>query len=156
MVKIISEEKFEKARRKLEKEKKGSPSEDIVFTSKDDELNRRIMEKLSDNFEILLIELFGRRDYQKQRNSGLNHVMAKIAKENKIKIGILLDEIIESNDLEKSKILERLKQNVFLCKKQKVQMVFIFKNPKNKRNSLDLKSLGLILGMPTWMTKYCC
>lgn len=155
MVKIISERKFEKARKKLEKEKKSS-FEDIVFTSGDDELNRKVMEKLSEYFEILLVELSGRKDYQKQRNSGLNHIMVKIAKEKNLCVGILLDEIIESKKLEKAKILDRLKQNIFLCNKQKVQMKFISKDPKNKRNPSDLKSLGAILGMPSWMTKVSC
>ena len=50
-----------------------------------------------------------------------------------------------------SEILARIKQNVKLCNKNKLKMKFIFE--KNKRDSYDLKSLGLVLGMPTWMTK---
>ena len=32
-------------------------------------------------------------------------------------------------------------------------MRFIAEKEKNQRNEYDLKSLGLVLGMPTWMTK---
>ena len=32
-------------------------------------------------------------------------------------------------------------------------MKFIAQDKKHKRNLTDLKALGLVLGMPTWMTK---
>ena len=79
--------------------------------------------------------------------------MAKIVKKNKIVIGINLDEIIESKTKQKSEILSRVKQNIKLCNKNKINMKFIATNPKNNRNIYDLKSLGIVLGMPTWMTK---
>ena len=121
----------------------------IIFTSNDDELNRKILEK--EPIDILLINQSNKRDFQKQRNSGFNQVLAKIAKKNKITIGIDLDEILESKS--KKEILARTKQNIKLCNKNKLKMKFISQNPKNNRNLYDLKSLGLILGMPTWMTK---
>ncbi len=140
---IIKETAFEKIRKKVKENK----DKTIIFSSNDDELNRKILEKLPIN--ILLINLAQRRDRLKQRDSGLNHVLAKIAKKNKITIGINLDELIEAKD--KEKIIARIKQNIKLCNKNKVKMKFI--QQKNKRNIYDLKSLGLILGMPTWMTK---
>lgn len=134
---------------KLKDEVKKNPDKEIIFTSDDDNLNRKVLEKLA--ISILLINLKGRKDFQKQRNSGFNQVLAKIAKKNKIKIGINFDEIIESKNLkEKSEILARIKQNIFLCNKNKVQMKFLAQ--KHERNISDLKSLGLVLGMPTWMT----
>lgn len=120
----------------------------IIFTSEDDNLNRKVLEKLK--IDILLINQENRKDFQKQRNSGFNHVLAKIAKKNKIKIGINFEEVVNSNLKEKSKILSRIKQNIKLCNKNKIQMVFI---GKSKRNLHDLKSLGLVLGMPSNMTK---
>jgi len=54
---------------------------------------------------------------------------------------------------EKAEILARIRQNVFLCKKNNVKMKFIVKDKKNERNIYDLKSLGLVLGMSTGMTK---
>jgi RNase P/RNase MRP subunit p30 len=80
--------------------------------------------------------------------------MAKECKKKKIVIGINLDELIEERNLkEKSQILARIRQNIFLCNKNKVKMKFLALKEKNQRNIYDLKSLGLILGMPTWMTK---
>lgn len=144
---LIQEKSFDKAR-KLIREHKGKT---IIFSSNDDELNRKILEK--ENIDVLLINLSGRRDFQKQRNSGFNHVLAKIAKKNKINIGINFDEIVKSKGKEKAEILARIKQNIKLCNKNKVNMTFIIQNKNNQRNIYDLKALGLVLGMPTWMVK---
>ena len=140
---IINEPTFDKTRKKIRENK----DKEIVFSSLDDELNRKLLEK--ENIDILLISQTDRKDFQKQRNSGFNQVLAKIAKKNKTKIGIGLDEIIDSK--EKAEILGRIIQNIKLCNKNKISMKFI--SQKYKRNLRDLKSLGLILGMPTWMTK---
>ena len=142
---LISEDNFDKAR-KLIKENKDKK---IIFTSDDDELNRKILEK--ENIEILLLNQEGRKDFQKQRNSGFNQVMAKLAQKKNVIIGINLDEIINSEEKQKAVILARVMQNIKLCNKNKLKMKFIQKN--NKRNIFDLKSLGLILGMPTNMIK---
>lgn len=138
---ILTEKNFNKLKNQFKEAK--AP---IIFTSEDDDLNRKVLEKLK--IDLLLINQENRKDFQKQRNSGFNHVLAKIAKKNKIQIGINLDEIIESRN--KSQILARIQQNIKLCNKNKIQMQFL---GKNKRNIHDLKSLGLVLGMPTWMTK---
>ena len=53
---------------------------------------------------------------------------------------------------QKAEIIARIKQNIRICNKNKLNMKFI--SPSEiKRNQHDLKSLGLVLGMPTWMTK---
>jgi len=140
---LISEDNFDRAR-KLIKENQGKK---IIFSSNDDELNRKILEK--ENIEILLLNQEGRKDFQKQRDSGFNHVLAKLAKKKNIIIGINLDEIINSEGKQKAIILARIIQNIKICNKNKLKMKFIQKN--NHRNILDLKSLGLVLGMPTWM-----
>ncbi len=162
---IITESNFEKAR-KLIKANSGkicinsssgksqireAHNKEIIFSSDNDELNRKILEK--EKIDILLINLAGRKDFQKQRNSGFNQVLAKIAQKNNITIGINFDEIIESSQFEKEKIFARIKQNIKLCNKNKLKMKFIIQNPKNQRNIYDLKSLGLVLGMGTWMTR---
>jgi RNase P/RNase MRP subunit p30 len=144
---IINEVNFEKARKSIS----SGDFEEIIFSSGDDDLNRQVMEKLK--ISILLISQLGRNDFMKQRNSGLNHILVKIAKKNNISIGIDLDEIISSEGAGLSEVLSRVKQNIVLCNKAKVQMKFVFRDKKNKRNIYDLKSLGLVLRMPTWMTR---
>ncbi len=144
---IIQENTFEKARNKININK----NKKIIFSSNDDELNAKVLEKLPIN--ILLINQSSRKDFQKQRNSGFNQVMAKLAKKNNTTIGINLDEIIESEQKQKAEILARIKQNIKLCNKNKIKMKFIAQKKSNQRNIYDIKSLGLILGMPTEMTK---
>ena len=142
---LISEDNFDKARKGIKENK----DKKIIFTSNDDELNRKILEK--EEIQILLLNQGGRKDFQKQRNSGFNHVLAKLAKKKNVIIGINLDEIVNSEEKQKAIILARVMQNIKICNKNKLKMRFIQKN--QKRNIFDLKSLGLVLGMPTDMIK---
>ncbi|MFH1586058.1 MAG: RNase P subunit p30 family protein [archaeon] len=141
---IINESTFEKARALIKKAKKP-----IIFTSEDDDLNRKVLEK--EEIDLLLINLKERKDFQKQRNSGFNQVLAKIAKSQGVAIGINLDEIIEAKEKAKAEILSRVRQNIRLCNKNKLKMKFI--GQKYSRDKYDLRALGLVLGMPTWMAK---
>jgi RNase P/RNase MRP subunit p30 len=144
--------RFEQIKKDIQTAREKEPRKKIGFMGNDDDLNRKILEKLEIN--IFLINQENRRDFQKQRNSGFNHVIAKIAKKKNTTIGINLDEIVESkNPKEKAEILARIHQNIKLCNKNKLKMKFIAQKESNNRNLHDLKSLGLILGMPTWMTK---
>jgi len=142
---LIEENNFEKARKIIN----GSKDKQIIFTSSNDELNRKVLEKLEIN--ILLLKQSKRKDFQKQRNSGFNQVIAKITKKKNIAIGIDLDEIINFERQNKSDIIARVRQNVKLCNKNKLKMKFI--SEKYKRDIYSLKALGLILGMNTSMTK---
>jgi len=141
---IIKEDNFQKARKKI----KENSGKEIIFSSDNDELNRKILEK--EKIDILLLNLSGRKDKMKQRNSGFNHILARIAKKKNVLLGINLDEVFSSNLKEKAEILARIRQNIKLCNKNKLNMVFVSEKKRNKNN---LKSLGLLLGMPTRMTK---
>lgn len=150
---LINENDFQKAREKIVENKKYN----VVFSSDNDELNKKILEK--EKINILLLSLASRKDGMKQRNSGFNHVLAKLAKKKNVEIGINFDEIIKSNAKEKSKILGRIRQNIKICNKNKLKMKFIsikkssrLGQVKEKKDRHDLASLGLSLGMPTWMT----
>ena len=144
---IINENDFMKARKEIRK----NNNKKIIFSGLDDELNRKILEK--EKIDVLLLNQSGRTDKTKQRNSGFNHVLAKIAKKKNVAIGINFDEIIESEKKRKADILGRVIQNIKLCNKSKLKMKFFSLKNKNKINIYDVKSLGLVLGMPTWMTK---
>jgi RNase P/RNase MRP subunit p30 len=143
---FIEEDNFDRARKKIKENRNAK----IVFSSNDDEISRKVIEK--EPVSILLIKQKGRKDRQKQRNSGLNSVMSKIAKKRGIEIGIFLDEITESHGKDKAEILSRVEQNIKLCKKEKLKMKFI-SHGGNNGNDYDLKALALILGMPTWAIK---
>jgi len=139
---------FEEARKNIKLLKSEHPNEKIGFVSGDDELNRKILEK--EKIDFLVILQANRKDKLKQRDSGFNNVLAKIAKKNNVTIGICLDEIVCSCAKLKSDILARVKQNVMLCAKNKLNMRFC---GKTNKDIYDLRALGLVLGMPTWMTK---
>ncbi len=147
---LITQKEFNKL--KIEIKNAKDKGKKIVYSSEDDELNRKVIEKLE--IDILVINQKARKDFQKQRNSGFNQVMAKIMKKKKIILGINIDELIEeSNQRKKAEILGRIRQNIFICKKNNVQINFISLTGKNKRNNYDIKSLGLVLGIPTKITK---
>ena len=145
---VIKEKNFNKARELIKAQKQKNKL--VLFVSEDDDLSRKILEKAP--IDILVILQSKRKDFQKQRNSGFNQVLAKIAKKNNIKIGICLDEIINSEGKSKADILARIKQNIKLCSKNKLLMKFCGENVE-KKSTYDLKALGLSLGMPTSMVK---
>jgi ribonuclease P/MRP protein subunit RPP1 len=145
---IINADNFERFRKELKIAREKERKKLIGFTSADDDLNRKILEK--EKVDIFMPLLFYRKDGQKQRDSGFNHVLAKIAKRNNVIIGINFQEIIVSHGTKKANILARVSQNIKICSKNKLKMKFI---AFEERNIYDLKSLGLVLGMPTWMTK---
>ena len=146
---LVTVSSFEKAKSEMDKAIKIGRK--IIFSSNDDELNRKILEKLQIN--VLLLNQANRKDFSKQRNSGFNQVLAKAAKKNNVTIGINLDEIINSTKEKKAETLARLRQNINLCKKNKLKMVFMSLGNKNKRDAYDLGALGSVLGMPTSITK---
>lgn len=143
---LVSGKDFNEIRRKIRELQKDGKQ--VVFTGNDDELNRKILEK--ERVDVLLLVLTGRRDKQKQRNSGFNQVLAKIAKKKQVSVGINLDEILAAGLEEKAEILARIRQNIEICSKDKLKMVFL---AAEARSQYDLKALGLVLGMPTWMTR---
>ena len=146
---IIYGDNFEKAKKNIRNLKKSNIK--VIFASDDDDLNIKIIEK--ELPDILLINLNSRKDKMKQRNSGLNEIIAKIAKKNNIKIGINLTEVFQSKfPKEKAEIISRKRQNIRICNKIKLKMEFVLLN-NEKVDKLDLNALGLSLGMPTWMVK---
>ncbi len=146
---IVSGDNFSRLKSDLDKIKEKNQKSKIIFSGKDDEFNRQVLEKAK--VDALLINLSERKDFSKQRNSGLNSVLAEIAKKRDIKIGINFDELRTTDKKEKARILSRIIQNIAICKKKKIKMM-IFSKEKNV-DKLEFKTLGLSLGMPTWMTK---
>jgi len=144
---IINTTNLNEARKQAEKLKKeGKP---IILLSQDDEYNRKALEIKGLNI-LVINENLNQKDYLKQRNSGLNEVLAKICSEKNIEIGIQINEIINKNSIEKAKSLARLKQNIMLCKKTKTKLVFL---EQKNHNKLDLQALLLSLGASTEQTK---
>ena len=145
---IIEAENINQARDKIEKAFKQETK--IVVLAKDDEFNRKILE--NKKVDALLFQDFkNRKDKLKQRDSGLNHILCKLAKDNGIAIGIDFNVFSELEEKELAVNIARLIQNIKLCSKYKLKMVLF--NAKSKNNH-DLFSLLVSLGMPTSMAKH--
>jgi RNase P/RNase MRP subunit p30 len=143
---IINTNNLNEARKQVEKIKKEKPETKVALLSQDDEFNRKALE--IKNLDCLIInETLEVKDYGKQRNSSLNEVLAKIAKEKKIAIAIQIEEIIKKDIKEKAKSLSRLMQNIMLCKKAQTKLIFLKEN--KQLNKYSLQSLLITLGAST-------
>ncbi len=131
---IINTPNINEARKQIQKIKKENKKEEIIVIAQDDDFNRKILE-MKEVDVILSLEIHSRRDKLKQRDSGLNEVLCKLAKENNIKIGIDIDALRKLDKKEKAIILARIMQNIFLCKKIGCQIV-IFPIGKFKKQDI--------------------
>ncbi len=108
------------------------------------DLNRKILEHKKTS-ELILNHKKGK-PMLYQQDSGLNHILCKIAKQNNITIIIDLKDI-SGNKKDKAEILAKIRQNLKLIKKYKNKLK-ITGMPKH-----EAASLLLVLGLPTDMIK---
>jgi RNase P/RNase MRP subunit p30 len=88
----------------------------IAVLGGDDSFNRRAIETLKINY-LVSPERGLKKDTLKQRDSGLNHVVAKEAKKKGIKIIINFSEILSLKGKEKAIRLGKIIQNIKICRK---------------------------------------
>lgn len=102
-------------------------------------------EELSRNIDVAYgFEESSKRDFIHHRNSGLNQVLAKIFAEKDIIIGFSFSSVLK-NPL----IIGRMRQNVRLCRKYGVKMVFgsFASDSFEVRSFVDLESFARTIGM---------
>ena len=116
----------------------------IVFGGNND-INRIALENKKVN--MLLDAEPEENDFMHSRNSGLNQVLVKLAKQNNISIGFSFNKILDED--KRVDLLGKIMQNVMLCNKYKVKMYIVnfIKDDLDERNKNDLKDLGIVLGM---------
>jgi RNase P/RNase MRP subunit p30 len=117
-----------------------------IVQGKDIEFNRKALE--SRKTKILTLSHTNKKDKLKQRDSGLNQVLCKIARDNNIILAIDMNELKVENKKTKALILSRIMQNIKLIKKYKNNFKLI--NYSNKEQAF---SFLISLGMPTDMAK---
>lgn len=140
--KMINTKNLEQAKKEIKNSK--SP---IIVQAQDDNFNRKILEH--GKFNVLLSpEKGNRKNKLRQIDSGLNHVIAKIATKNKVSIGIDIVEISTLPKAQKAKRLARIKQNIKICRKAKTKLAII-----NHYNSKDAFNLLISLGSSTHQAK---
>lgn len=131
---MIDTDNLQKALNQLGKEKKP-----VIVKAKDDAFNRKMLE--TGKIDILLDLPNNSPSKLKEASSGLNHVLANIAKKNNVAIGVDLEKITRLPSREKSIALEKLRQNIKFIDKKKLNLAIF--NAKSKHQTLALlKSLG--------------
>jgi len=135
---MITTTNINEARKQIQELKK--QKKPVIVQAQDTEFNRKILEN-KDVSVLLSPEFHERKDSIKQRDSGLNEVLCKLAAKNNIKIGINIEEIKKLEKKQKAIILARIMQNIMLCKKAKAQIIFV--PAIKKREALSfMQSLG--------------
>jgi RNase P/RNase MRP subunit p30 len=137
----------EKEARRIIDSLKGS-GKIIALSGGDDSFNRRAIETLKIDYLVSPEGNF-KRNTLKQRDSGINHVVAKEAKLKKISFIIDISEIRNLGKIEKSLRLESLIQNIKICKRadSSIKMANLSKNKNILMGEMSRKSFGMSLGM---------
>ena len=136
---LISTTNLQEIKNQIQKAKKANPEEIIIIKAGDEEFNRKVLEIKGVNI-ILGPEIHNtnnRKDKMKQRDSGLNEFLCKLAAKNNIKIAIDVQEITSLPIIQKAKALARVIQNIKLCKRTKTQIILW---PENKYKKQDIIS----------------
>jgi len=128
----------------------------IALVGGESNFNRRALEKLKIDF-LVSVEKGEKKDSLKQRDSGLNHVSAKIAAEKGISIVINFSEISGLFGEEKALRIGRIIQNIKVCRKVNCR-ILIASFARNKKEMVSVhsrKSFGISLGMSSKQSKEC-
>lgn len=109
--------------------------------------DRFVIEKNKANV-LFALEEHAEKDFIHHRASGLNHVLCSLANKNKIIIGFSFNMLLKNKE-NSYKILGRIMQNIFLCRKYKIKTLIasFAEKPFEMRGVYDLISLFSILGM---------
>ena len=107
----------------------------LIVQGKDIAFNRIKLEDKKTG--MLILSHTGKQDNFKQRDSGLNHVLCNLARDNDIVFGIDFLEILEVQGKERGEVLARIMQNIMLCKKTGAKIILY---PENKYKKQDVLS----------------
>ena len=144
---MIDTENPNEARKHIEQvNKQGKP---VIVQGKSIDFNRLMLENRKVN--MLILSHTNKKDKLKQRDSGLNHVLCNLARQNNITLAIDFKEILDEKDKKaRALILARLEQNLKLMKKSGNKIKIINKQDRNNR---DLFSFLLTLRASTSQAK---
>lgn len=162
----------------LEEIKKDDDYDCVLIKTANIELMRRMIDKTSNYFSIILVlgvndninrialehkkvkmlvspEYFRNKDYMNYRNSGLNNVFCKIARDNNKIIAINFNDVFNKNNREKAILFGRIMQNAELCRKYNAEIrCYNFASSLNEMKSAsEIKSFCSALGMSTLQIK---
>ena len=127
----------------------------IAIKARDEVFNRRVLETL--NFDYLVsLEINKGKDTLKQRSSGLNHVVAKIAAKKNIAIVVSSQDLFNFTGKELSVYISKIIQNIKICRKVDCKIKIASFSDKKSCSCLGKKKLGVSWGMSSQQTKEVC
>lgn len=110
----------------------------------DDFFNRRVVETMKINYLINAERnVNDKKDSLKQRDSGINHVVAKEMATKKISLVIDFENFAQLSKQEKALVLARIIQNVKICRKSKGSIKIL----SNGRDKKDIEAFASSIGM---------
>ncbi len=115
----------------------------IAIQGHNNVFNRRVLETMKVDY-LISPEKTLKKDNLKQRDSGINHVTAKIAQKNNISLVFDLNEIKNLPPKERSIRLSRIIQNIKICQKVKCQ-IKIVSLAKDKTQLINKKDRQIFL-----------
>ena len=122
----------------------------IAVVGYDDAFNRRVVETLKINYLFNPERIVkDKKDTLKQRDSGINHVVAKEMATRKISYTIDLDYFTELNKKDKAIVLSRTIQNIKICRRAKCSIKLFSEIADEK----DLEAFGFSVGMSSQQVK---
>ena len=130
---IIQTNNYQEIRNQINKVKKTNKDEIIIVRAGDEEFNRKILEIKGVNI-LLGPEIHYRKDKLKQRDSGLNEFLCKLASKNNIKIAIDIESLQKLDKKQKARTLARIIQNIRLCRRTKTEIILF---PEDKYSKLE-------------------
>jgi RNase P/RNase MRP subunit p30 len=126
----------------------------VAITARDENFNRRVLETLSFDY-LISPEVNIGKDSLKQRSSGLNHVLTRLASKKKIGIVISLNELFKLKEKEQSKIISKIIQNIKLCRKDRCAIKIANLSDKNLIDKQERKKIGTSWGMSSQQARDC-
>ena len=116
----------------------------------DDAFNRRVVETIKINYLVNPERIIkDKRDTLKQRDSGLNHVVAKEATKKGVAIVIDFDYIKSLSKKDATIVISRIMQNIKICRRAKCPIKIMSESEDNK----GLEAFGFSIGMSSQQVK---
>ncbi len=144
---MINTQNIEQAKN-LIKETIETKENPIIVKAQSPDFNRKILEYGKFNILLSIESTTKKKDASKYLDSGLNHILAKIAARNNIAIGINLEEINPLDKKQKAIQLSKIIQNIKICRKEETKIRLL--NYKDKKTAF---SFLISLGASTQQTK---
>ena len=153
---LIDAKGNEKETRKIVDSQKGKKMI-LAVVGNNNVFNRRVLETMNVDY-LVNPEKLEKRDTLKQRDSGMNHVTAKIAAKKGISLVFDMSELMCLDQRERAIRFSRIIQNLKICRKAccKIKVASFARCDNSLVSRQNRENFLLTLGADTQQTKNCC